>query len=265
MTVATPSTCQCTTLKDFLGNQLNSCSCPVAYPVQYTQDQQCACQRVTNVLTNSSVLSCTNCSVATAAKPVILAESQCQCLNSFDFAMNRTFLDCVCSNVTQCVDPASFAKPVTAVPVAPCKISYPCSCAQNGTSNLTCQCSNQGVSATLTQPSSQCACQTVTNVAAGTFQQACQCCIADEFVRKNLFAPVTCPKASDLKETCLCRNQTISNNSMVSTLSCDCQHPISNVVSNNIQYPSEGLCDCDNYTIGTKTCKCCVAIDIQIQ
>jgi hypothetical protein len=100
MTVASPSSCQCSTLKDFLGNQLSSCTCPVSYPTQYTQDQECACQRVTNMMTNTTSLSCTNCSTATVAKPITLAESQCQCVNAFDFAGNKTYLSCVCKNLT---------------------------------------------------------------------------------------------------------------------------------------------------------------------
>lgn len=72
MTVAVPSTCQCKTLRDSLNNTVSSCSCPVPYAVQYFQDDECACQRSTNVATNSSTLSCTGCSVATTAKPLTL-------------------------------------------------------------------------------------------------------------------------------------------------------------------------------------------------
>ena len=136
MTVASPSSCSCVTLKDLFGNQISSCSCPVSYPVQYTQDQSCACQR-----TSTNTLSCTGCSVATAAKPVTFPESQCQCLNAFDFTTNKTYLDCVCKNVPQCVDPSTLTQAPAQNATAPCRIAYPCSCAQNGTT-LGCSCTN---------------------------------------------------------------------------------------------------------------------------
>lgn len=263
MTVTSPSSCQCSTLKDFLGNQLSYCSCPVSYATQYTQDQECACQRVTNLMTNSTSLSCTNCSVATAAKPITLPESQCECLNAFDFATNKTYLSCVCKNIPQCIDPSSISQPVQSLPAAPCRQSYPCSCAQNGASNLTCNCQNPStnMTASLTHNSSQCACQTRVNIASLTFSQSCQCCLADEFVRANLIGPVVCSKPSDLKETCACTNQTVGNSSLT-TLSCACQHPAVSNQTTALQFPSQGLCDCPDTLIGNKTCQCCVPLDI---
>jgi hypothetical protein len=268
MTYASNACQSCITFRDALGNQIQQCSCPVSYGVQYYQDEECACQRVSNLLANTSSLSCYNCSVGTQAKPVSLLEKDCQCVNAFDASTNKTYLSCVCKNVPQCVDPDTLKAPVVAAPAAPCLTSYPCSCAQNSTSStLACTCTNptERLSAPVTLNSTQCACQLSLNTTSNTFGQDCQCCLADEFVRTKLVGPVKCSQATDIKEACTCRNQTISNNTRVSTLSCDCQHPDSKVVSNNLQFPSEGMCDCDNYTLGTKACQCCVAQEIQIQ
>jgi len=94
-----------------------------------------------------------------------------------------------------------------------------------------------------------------------SFDQQCQCCLADDFVAKNLIGPVVCSKPTDIKESCACLNQTVAN-STFTTLSCNCKHPVTSVVSSGLQYPSQGQCDCDNNTLGSKTCQCCVPQDI---
>lgn len=96
-----------------------------------------------------------------------------------------------------------------------------------------------------------------------SFDQQCQCCLADDFVAKNLIGPVVCSKPTDIKESCACLNQTIAN-STLTTLTCDCKHPVSSVVSTGLQYPTQGQCDCENNTLGSKICQCCVAQDIQV-
>ena len=74
---------------------------------------------------------------------------------------------------------------------------------------------------------------------------------------------MTCSRPTDIKETCACSNQTVLN-STITTLACDCKHPTSQVVSAGLQYPSQGQCDCDNYTLGNKTCQCCVPQSVQV-
>ena len=266
-TVANPSICQCTVLKDSQNNELRNCNCPVLLPDQFAVDQECACNRVTDVLKNSTSLSCyDSCGIATAASPIVFPENKCSCVTAFNASTNKTYQSCVCKNVPQCADPASFVQPDTTQPPAPCKINYPCSCAAvNGSSNLTCTCQNpQSKLSTQTfVDAKQCQCALKANSQNNTFEQTCSCCLAEEFVRKNLLAPVTCSRPDDLKEACTCLNQTVSNTSSITTLTCNCQHPTTNVLYSAIQYPSQGMCDCENVTLGSKACKCCVPYAIQ--
>lgn len=136
----------------------------------------------------------------------------------------------MCKNIAQCQDPASFAAPVIDPLPLQCKVSYPCNCAAlNGSQgSLACQCQNpsSGLSAPSTINANQCMCKNIFNATNKTWSQSCQCCLADDFVRANLLAPVTCP-AQSLKEQCLCTNQTVSNSSALTSLSCDCLHPAS--------------------------------------
>lgn len=191
-------------------------------------------------------------------------------MNSYDFSTNKTYLQCVCKDVEQCQDPAVVLANIKQQTPAPCQITYPCQATgfPSASGNQTFVCSNPGSNlvANITQESNKCSCDTKVNKNKNSFEQVCQCCLPSEFVRKSLIAPVSCPKDS-IKETCTCTNSSATNNTAISatTLKCNCQHPTSNVVYNELQYPSEGQCDCDNITLGTKQCKCCVPYEVQVQ
>jgi len=154
--------CQCNLVKDILGNELRQCNCPLPVAVQFNQDQECSCQRVTDLIKNTTTLQCSNsCNALTPGKAAVFPESQCKCVTSFDSTTNGTYQQCVCKNVPQCVDPKSIAQPDTKQAAAPCKITYPCSCASTASGNLSCQCTNpqSKLVTPITQDAKQCQCE----------------------------------------------------------------------------------------------------------
>lgn len=257
----------CKTLTDSAGNVLRNCTCGVPVPIQSKIDQQCKCQRVTDPVTKNTSLSCTNCGIAnTPAKTITLNETQCKCINAYDTTTNKTYLSCICTGVKQCVSPSSRAQsPPAKQGPPPCSSSYPCSCAQvNG--SLTCNCTNpqSQLTAPIFNDASQCQCALVF-YSNGTYTQNCNCCLKDEFVRSNLLQPVECQGPNSLKEQCSCTNSTLSNTTNATKLTCNCIHPVSNVLASNLVFQSIGQCDCANIDSGVKACNCCVPYDTQVQ
>ena len=147
-----------------------------------------------------------------------------------------------------------------------CGYAYPCNCSATKNGTLSCQCNNpqSGLSTFASAAPSDCQCS---NVITGnkTWTQSCRCCLPETLVRSNLISPVTCDSGS-IKENCVCNNQTLSNTTNATSLTCSCAFPTGNqVVAQNLKFPSQGQCDCDNITLGTKNCKCCVSAAVQVQ
>jgi hypothetical protein len=98
-----------------------------------------------------------------------------------------------------------------------------------------------------------------------SWTQACQCCLPEAQVRQTLIAPVTCTGFNPLKENCSCTNATLSNTTNATNLTCNCIHSISNTFAQGLSFPSQGQCDCGDYLLGTKSCRCCIPYDVQVQ
>jgi len=168
--------------------------------------------------------------------------------------------------VKQCPEPSSIPVPQLVLNNLTCGYAYPCMCAATKNGSLACQCTNpqSNRNAFAYIASSECACS---NVITGnkTWAERCKCCLQDSFVSSNLLAPVTCDSGF-IKESCVCNNQTLSNTTTATSLTCNCAFPTGNqVVASNLKYPSQGQCDCEDINIGTKNCKCCVSPAVQVQ
>ena len=107
----------------------------------------------------------------------------------------------------------------------------------------------------------QCGCQIrITNSSAWT--QDCKCCLADEVVRTQTIPPVIC-SADQQKQDCQCFNASSRLTPFKNI--CNCTNPQSQVVVNNLDTP---VCDCNNISLGSKPCRCCVgqqSLSIQLQ
>lgn len=173
----------------------------------------------------------------------------------------------MCLGVAQCPNPSSFpVQPKPVLAAAPCQTSYPCSCAATPSGALSCNCTNPStqMKAAISQNASSCSCQINLNSDNKTWAQQCSCCLPSEFVRTKLIPAVTCPDSSYIKEQCQCLNATISNSS-VTSLSCSCMNPTSNVIASGLTYSGASQCDCSDILLGSKSCNCCVPQTVQVQ
>ena len=132
--------------------------------------------------------------------------------------------------------------------------------------NLSCQCTNPSTSLSLpVSPisSTQCQCQS-RFTSNSTWEQSCNCCLNEEFVRTKLIPPVTCSSPQSMKQSCMCNNVTVSTpKGNVFRQDCNCTHPSTKVTVGGVIYQNDTACDCENVNLGNKSCSCCVPNSIQ--